>query len=171
MFDARVLGVDPGVAKMGLAVVARRGRMSELIWAGAVSTPSGEDEPARLLRLVEAMRRAIHDHAPTAVAIERVAFSRNVVSALTVARATGALLVVAGEAGLSVREYTPTEVKSAVTGVGHADKDQVRAALTRVHGLKGVPTQPDAADAVAVAVTHLSGARLQDSVARSEALQ
>jgi crossover junction endodeoxyribonuclease RuvC len=169
MFDTCVLGVDPGVARMGLAVVARRGSRSELVWADAVRTPSATDQSIRLLRLAEAMREAIRAHHPTAVALERVAFSRNVVSALTVARVTGAIMVVAAEAGLPVQEYAPTEVKSAVTGMGSADKEQIRTALVRVHGLIDVPMQPDAADAVAIAVTHLSGERLRAVVARSAA--
>ncbi len=88
-----------------------------------------------------------------------MAFNRNQVSALTVARATGAVMVVAAEAGLAVEEYSPTQVKDAVTGMGNADKAQVHRALVRVHGLRDVPEQPDAADAVAVALTHLTGAR------------
>ena len=70
-------------------------------------------------------------------------------------------MVVAADAGLPVEEYSPTEVKSVVTGAGNADKAQVLRALTRVHGLVGVPTQPDAVDAVAVALTHLTGERLR----------
>jgi crossover junction endodeoxyribonuclease RuvC len=83
------------------------------------------------------------------------------VSALTVARATGAIMVVAADAGLSVAEYGPNEVKMAVTGMGNADKQQVRRALVKVHRLKEVPVQSDAADAVAVALTHLVGARIR----------
>ena len=90
------------------------------------------------------------------MALERVAWNTNQVSALTVARATGAIMVVAADAGLSVTEYGPSEVKIAVTGMGNADKAQVRRALVRVHGLRDVPLQADAADAVAVAL-HPSG--------------
>ena len=127
------------------------------------ATPSGPppvlDEAARLGILAAAVRAAIAVHVPTSVAVERVAFNRNQVSALTVARATGAVMVVAAEAGLAVDEYSPTQVKDAVTGMGNADKAQVHRALVRVHGLRDVPEQPDAADAVAVALTHLTGAR------------
>jgi crossover junction endodeoxyribonuclease RuvC len=123
------------------------------------------EEAERLRILAAAMRRAIEDHAPGTVALERVAFNRNTVSALQVARATGAIMVVAAEAGLTVDEYAPTEVKSAITGMGNADKAQVRDALVRIHGLKAVPDQADAADAVAIALTHLSAARMR-SVAR-----
>ncbi|MDP9297750.1 MAG: crossover junction endodeoxyribonuclease RuvC [Actinomycetota bacterium] len=161
MFDTRVLGIDPGLARLGLAVVARRGRARQLVWTDVARTPAGMDESRRLMILVEAVRRAIAEHRPDAVAVERVAFNRNVVSAMAVARITGALMVTAAEAGLPIEEYSPTEVKNSVTGVGNADKRQVRDALVRVHGLTSVPLQADATDAVAVAVTHLAGARLR----------
>ena len=161
MFDSLVLGIDPGVARLGLAVVGRRGRRSVLIWSDTVRTAPDQEESERLMTLATAVRAAISAHAPTAVAVERVAFNRNQVSALTVARATGAVMVVAAEGGLPVTEYSPTQVKSAVTGMGNADKAQVYRALVRVHGLTDVPAQPDAADAVAVALTHLTGARLR----------
>ena len=98
-----------------------------------------------------------------------MAFNRNTVSALTVARATGAVMVVAAEAGLEVTEFSPSEVKSAVTGFGNADKQQVRMALAQVHGLREVPSQPDAADATAVAVTYLAGAGLRAAGGRATA--
>jgi crossover junction endodeoxyribonuclease RuvC len=160
MFETRVLGVDPGVARLGLAVVEGSARRAALVWAGDVRTEAGGEDAARLRRVCDAMREAIATHRPAAVALERLAWNRNQVSALAVARATGAIMVAAAEAGLSVAEYGPNEVKMAVTGMGNADKEQVRRALTRVHGLTEVPTQADAADAVAVALTHLVGARL-----------
>ena len=170
MFDTCVLGIDPGVARLGLAVIAATGRRPSLLWASTVTTPAHDDEAKRLATVAAATREAIETHRPTCVALERVAFNRNQVSALTVARATGAVMVVAAEACLPVEEYSPTEVKSAVTGMGNADKGQVRSALERVHGLRGVPSQADAADAVAVALTHLSGARMR-AVARTGSLR
>jgi crossover junction endodeoxyribonuclease RuvC len=161
MFDSLVLGVDPGVARLGLAVVGRTGRASSLVWSDTVLTDPSAEESERLLCLVRSVRSAIVTHAPSSVAVERVAFNRNVVSAMGVARATGAVMVVAAEAGLSIQEYSPTQVKSAVTGMGDADKTQVLRALVRVHGLRDVPTQADAVDAVAVALTHLTGERLR----------
>lgn len=169
MFDTCVLGVDPGVANLGLAVVARRDRRAVLRWARTVRTPSDLDEAQRLRLVAEAVREAIAEHRPEGVAIERVAWNRNQVSALLVARATGAVMVVAAEAGLPVEEYAPSEVKSAITGLGNADKRQVQQALERIHGLRDVPRQPDAADAVAVALTHLVAARMKSLAARSGA--
>jgi crossover junction endodeoxyribonuclease RuvC len=161
MFDSCVLGVDPGVAKLGLAAVARDGRRPILLWADTVTTGADAPEAERLWAVAEAVRTAITTHAPLSLAVERVAFNRNQVSALTVARATGAVMVVAVEAGIDIEEYSPTEVKSAVTGMGNADKAQVRHALERVHGFRDLPTKPDAVDAAAIALTHLVGARLK----------
>jgi crossover junction endodeoxyribonuclease RuvC len=167
MFDACVLGIDPGVARFGLAVVARRERRVTLLWAATVRTPTELDEAERLRVLADATRAAIAEHRPTAVAIERVAWNRNQVSALLVARATGVAMVVAADAGLAVEEYGPSEIKNAVTGSGTADKAQVQLALARIHGLREVPSQPDAADAVAVALTHLVAARVRGLTARA----
>jgi crossover junction endodeoxyribonuclease RuvC len=161
MFETRVLGVDPGVASLGLAVVDGNGRRASLAWSGTVRTEPGGQDAERLRRICEGVREAIATHAPAAVAIERLAWNRNQVSALAVARATGAIMVAAAESGLSVAEYGPNEVKIAVTGMGNADKEQVRRALTKVHGLRAVPGQTDAADAVAVALTHLVGSRMR----------
>ncbi len=166
MFESSVLGVDPGVARCGIAVVSRRGRSNDLHFVTTVTTPSDVDESLRLRAIADAARAAIAEHKPAAVAVERVAWSRNQVSALHVARATGAIILVAAEAGLAVAEYAPNEVKQAVTGAGNADKAQVQRALTRIHGLNGVPAQADAADAVAVALTHLLAAPMRAVAAR-----
>ena len=114
-------------------------------------------------------RAAIAEHRPASVAVERVAWSRNQVSALHVARATGVVMAAAAEAGLGVEEYAPNEVKQAITGAGNAGKDAVQRALTRIHGLRDVPAQPDAADAVAVALTHLLAAKMRGVAARAGA--
>ena len=161
VFDSCVLGVDPGLTTLGLAAVARRDRRPELLGAVTVKTSPEAPEPERLRTIAEAVRLAIADHRPDAVAVERVAWNRNQSSALHVARATGVVLLCAAEAGLSVDEYGPLEVKMAVTGQGNAEKSQVRDALVRFHGLDGVPSQPDAADAVAVALCHLTQSRLK----------
>ena len=170
MFEAPVLGVDPGVASVGLAAVARRDRSPALLWASTVRTPSDLPEAQRLRRLHEAVRSAISEHRPSSVAVESVRWNKNTSSAMAVARATGVVLLAAGEAGLPVEEYGPLEVKMAVTGQGNASKDQVRMALERLHGLRDVPAQPDAADAVAVALCHLLQSRLR-AVARRVALR
>jgi crossover junction endodeoxyribonuclease RuvC len=161
VFDSCALGVDPGLTALGLAAVRRSDRRHEIRFAATVRTPDGLPEADRLRLIHEAVRDAIATHGPEAVAVERVAWNRNQRSALHVARATGVVLLAASEAGLPVEEYGPLEVKMAVTGQGNADKARVRDALERLHGLRDVPTQPDAADAVAVALCHLTQSRLR----------
>ena len=165
MFDTCVLGVDPGVSRCGIAAIVRRDRATELRWAGTIRTSGAAPEAERLRSIASAMREAVARFEPASVAIERVAWNRNQVSALQVARATGVLMMVAAEAGLEVEEYSPSEVKSAVTGAGNATKAQVAEALVRLHRLRGVPDEPDAADAIAVALTHLVGAPLRRAAA------
>jgi len=131
-----------------------------------VRTASDLPDAARLRLLHEAVAEAIATHRPSSVAIERIAWNKNQVSAMIVARATGVILLAAAEAGLEVEEYGSLEVKMAVTGQGNADKAQVRMALERFHGLKGLPDQPDAVDAAAIALCHLTQARLRKVAAR-----
>jgi crossover junction endodeoxyribonuclease RuvC len=108
-----------------------------------------------------AVRDLIRERRPGVMAIERLMWGRNTGSAMEVARASGALMIAAAQAGVPVEEYAPLEVKMAVTGVGNAPKEQVRRALDRVLRVQGVPSDPDAADAVAVAVCHLQQSKLR----------
>ncbi len=169
MFDTCVLGIDPGVARLGLAVVVRRDRKAVIVWSDTVRTDRRTPESLRLLTISLAVRAALAEHRPGSVALERVAWNVNKASAMAVARATGVVMAAAAEAGVPVEEYGSLEVKNAITGSGGADKDQVLAALVRIHGLADVPTQPDAADAVAIAVTHMVRSRYAAAAARAGA--
>jgi len=164
VFEGAVLGVDPGLAVTGLAAVRSGGGGPQVLWSGTLRTPSDLAESLRLRRVYGAVREAISEHGVAAVAVERVMWGRNVGSALTVARATGVILLAAADAGVPVEEYAPLEVKMAVTGVGNAGKDQVRRALAMTHGLSGVPAQADAADAVAVALCHVTQSKMRQLV-------
>jgi crossover junction endodeoxyribonuclease RuvC len=166
VFDYCVLGVDPGVLALGLAAVARHERKPVLVFADTVRTASELPDAERLRLLHDAVAEAISTHRPGSLAIERIAWNKNQVSAMIVARATGVILLAAAEAGLEVEEYGSLEVKMAVTGQGNANKAQVRMALERFHGLKGLSDQPDAVDAAAIALCHLTQARLRKVAAR-----
>lgn len=167
MFDTCVLGIDPGVARLGLAVVVRRDRKPVIVWSGTVQTDRQTPEAIRLHTISLAVRAALAEHRPESVALERVAWNVNKASAMAVARATGVVMAAAAEAGVPVEEYGSLEVKNAITGSGGADKAQIHTALVRIHGLADVPTQPDAADAVAIAVTHLVRSRFAAAAARA----
>lgn len=167
MFDRVVIGVDPGVAATGVAVVAGGpGGAAGVVSAGTVRTHPGSPEADRLRSVYRAVVSAVRDHRPEAVAVERLMWGRNVGSAMGVARASGVILLAAAEAGVAVFEYAPLEVKMAVTGNGAAGKREVRTALERLHGVADLPREADAADAVAVAVCHLGQSRALREAAR-----
>ena len=160
MFDRLVIGIDPGMASTGLAVVSGRPTGGAGVMAAVtVRTRAGAPEPDRLRTLFHTTLAAIDRHRPGAIAVERLMWGRNVTSAMGVARATGVVLLAAAEAGLPVFEYAPLEVKLAVAGNGSAGKPEVRRALERLHGVADLPAEPDAADAVAVGLCHLHQSR------------
>jgi crossover junction endodeoxyribonuclease RuvC len=161
MFDGTVLGVDPGTAAVGLAAVTREGSALSVRWSQTLRTPAGMSAAERLRRIHHGVRAAIEATGADSMAVERLMWGRNTKSAMEVSRASGVILLAAAEAGIPVEEYAPLEVKMSVTGVGNAPKDQVRRALALVLGATAVPAEPDAADAVAVAVCHLHQSRLR----------
>lgn len=129
-------------------------RRVELVHVGVIRTPPDADPAARLLLVSEGIGRAIAEHRPHAVAIERVFAQHNLRTVMGTAQASGVALAKAAEVGLPVSLHTPSEVKAAVTGYGGADKAQVGAMVARVLGLTEVPRPADAADALALAICH-----------------
>lgn len=165
MFDQVILGVDPGTGAVGLASVRGNAAAASVTWSSTVRTPPDAPAPERLRRIYRAVGEAIDAQRPTAVAVERLMWGKNIGSAMEVARASGAVMVAAAEAGVPVEEYAPLEVKMAVTGAGNASKDQVRKGLRLLLG-SGVPDEPNAVDAVAVALCHLQQSKMRTLGAR-----
>jgi crossover junction endodeoxyribonuclease RuvC len=161
MFERVVLGVDPGTSAVGLAIVGAGPGRASVVWWKTIRTQPTVPAAERLRRISGAVREAMDAHAPEALALERLMWGRNTGSAMQVARASGAIMVAAAEAGIPVEEYAPLEVKMAVTGVGNASKGQVRRGLGLLLGPGAVPDDADAADAVAVALCHLQQSRLR----------
>lgn len=155
-----VLGIDPGTALTGYGLVREEDDRLVLVECGAIATPAGEPLPARLQIIYRELRRIIERHAPDAGAIEELFFSRNVRTALSVGQARGVVLLALADAGLSIAEYKPLEVKQAVAGYGGADKHQVQEMVRMLLDLDEVPQPDDAADAAAVAICHVHSARL-----------
>lgn len=149
-----VLGLDPGLTTTGYGVVTREAGKMRAAAYGAIRTPPTEDTPARLVRLRAEVQELLRKYEPDAVALERLLFSTNRRTAMDVARASGVILFAIGEAGLRCTEYSPPEIKLAVTGVGQAGKQQVRYMVTQILGLQAPPRPLDAADALALAVCH-----------------
>ncbi|WP_083280039.1 crossover junction endodeoxyribonuclease RuvC [Corynebacterium sp. HMSC29G08] len=151
----RVMGIDPGLTRCGLSVVqAGRGRQILPVAVGVARTPSDADLAERLLRLSRAVGEWMDDYRPDVVAMERVFERGNVSTVMHTAHAVGVLVLAAAERGIPVHQYTPSEVKKAVSGNGRADKKQMTNMITRILGLSEAPKPADAADALAIAVCH-----------------
>lgn len=163
----RVLGIDPGYATTGFAVIERaRGTLTPVA-IGAIRTSGSDPQPARLAQLRTDLLALIAEHAPVGVALERVFFTVNARTAMAVGQASGVAMATAGEAGLDVTEYTPTEVKQSVTGTGTAPKHQVQAMVAALLRLAEAPKPADAADACALAICHLNRNGLSQALARA----
>lgn len=147
-----VLGIDPGTALTGYGVVERTGSRIHALDYGCIRTGADRPLPERLLEIRAAMAELIELHKPSLVAVERLFFNRNVRTAFAVGQARGAVLLTAGEHGLPVFEFTPNEVKMAVTGYGRAPKAQVQRMVQMVLDLPELPRPDDAADALAIAI-------------------
>jgi crossover junction endodeoxyribonuclease RuvC len=161
MFVPVVLGIDPGVSRCGYGAVAAEGSRLEARACGVIRTPPGDLLPDRLAALQIELESLVADLRPAAVAVERVFFQTNVRTAMSVGQASGLALAVAARAGVPVCQYTPNEVKQAVAGYGAAGKGQVQAMVARLLHLPEVPRPPDAADALALAICHLSAGRFR----------
>ncbi len=157
-----VLGIDPGTAATGYGVVTReRGGMARLVECGVVRTRARDPLPARLREIFEGLEELIARHRPDAMAVESVFYAKNVRTTVTLGHARGVILLAGELAGLTVHEFPPAEIKKAVVGTGAATKEQVQRMVQSLLSLAVVPKPVDAADALALAVTHLAVHRVQ----------
>ena len=158
-----VLGVDPGTATTGYGVVAERADGEfEMLACGVVRTAAGDPMHLRLQELFRDLRAIIREFQPDEMAVEKLFFGRNVTTAISVGQARGAILLAAAEESLPVVEYTPAEVKQAISGYGNAEKRQVQEMVRQVLHLDAAPQPDDAADGLAIAVCHLQSARYRN---------
>lgn len=157
-----ILGIDPGTAITGYGLVRQiGGRRVELVDYGVIRTPSRLPMAERLRQLYHELADVIANYRPDEAAVEELFFSRNVTTALSVGQARGVAILAAAEAGLSVHEYKPREIKQAIVGYGNASKEQVQEMVRVLLGIDEIPHPDDAADAVAVAICHIHSAPLQ----------
>jgi len=152
-----ILGVDPGLARMGYGLIRETAGRWRMVEGGTLSTPAGMPVEKRLVMLFEGLRALVEKHRPQVLALEQLFFSKNVTTGMAVGQARGVAVLVAGLADLPVFEYRPAEVKQAVTGYGQADKGQVQKMVKLLLGLAETPKPDDTADALAVALTHAQG--------------
>ena len=156
-----VLGIDPGLASTGVGVVAARGRDFAALGYDCIRTDQSRKLPDRLALLNRELKKLLKRFSPDEVAMERLFFSKNVKTAMIVGQAQGAALLALAGTGLDVVQYTPKDVKMAVTGDGSADKRDVALMVKRVLRMREIPRPDDAADALAVAYCHLASTRLE----------
>ncbi len=149
-----ILGIDPGFGRMGYAVVAAAGDDLRLIVCDAIMTPTGQAYPLRLQLIYEELSVIIARYCPQEAAIEELFFGKNATTTIGVAQARGVVLLTLVQSGLTITEYTPSEVKLAVTGYGAARKEQVGYMVRQLLDLPSIPRPDDAADAAAIAICH-----------------
>ena len=153
---ARVLGIDPGLSRCGFGLVERRAGAPRSLAFGVLRTDVDAPLPERLGVLQTDVEALFAEHRPDVVAVERLFFQVNVRTAMSVGQASGVVLAAAARGGAAVHMYTPNEVKQAVTGYGAATKEQVQLMVQTLLGLATLPQPADAADAAALALTHLA---------------
>ncbi len=154
------LGIDPGTATTGYGLV-RLAPDGELVAVkyGVILTPKESTAPARLVMLFDQLNDLLKEHSPDTAAVEKLFFQSNVKTALAVGQARGVIMLCLQKAGIEPFEYTPNEIKQAVAGYGGADKRQVQDMVRALLQLNSIPKPDDAADALAVAITHLNTSR------------
>lgn len=147
-----ILGIDPGTATTGFGVVDSAGQSLKFVGGGVIKTPAKAPMPLRLQTISRELAEIINEYKPELMSVELLYFATNVTTAMSVGQARGVVLLAAAEAGLEVVEFTPLQVKQAVTGYGQAAKPQIQEMVKTLLKLKELPRPDDAADALAVAI-------------------
>ncbi len=153
-----ILGIDPGYAIVGVGVIEYKANKFKVIDYGAITTSKDDDFNDRLLQIHSRLTKIIAAYKPQAMAIEKLYFNTNATTAIGVAEARGVCILAAKQANMNIAEYTPLQVKQAVTGYGKADKKQVQEMTKMLLNLESVPKPDDTADALAMAICHAHSA-------------
>lgn len=150
----RIIGIDPGTGILGFGIVdVNRGKM-RLITAGVITTPAHTPLPDRLEEIYTGLTSIIQETKPDVMSIEKLFFTKNITTAISVAEARGVAILTGRQANLPIHEYTPNEIKKSITGYGAAKKPQIQEMVRIQLGLQEVPKPDDCADALAAALTH-----------------
>ncbi len=155
----RIIGIDPGTGILGFGVIEIKGDEVVLLDAGVITTPAHTPLDERLVEIHDSLKDIIADTKPHMMSIEKLFFARNVTTAMSVSHARGVAMLAGKKAGLTIHEYTPLEIKMAITSYGKADKKQVQEMVRVLLKLKHIPKPDDAADALAAALTHAQSMR------------
>ena len=149
-----IMGIDPGLATMGYGIIEANRGDSRLIQSGTINTPAGQPMPQRLRAIYMGVQQLMDIYHPDEVAFEELFFNNNATTAIPVAEARGVLIVACKQYVDRLFEYTPLQIKQALTGNGRAEKKQVQFMVKSILGLNAIPKPDDAADALAVALCH-----------------
>lgn len=155
----RIIGIDPGTGILGFGVIDIVGNKTKLVTAGVITTPAHTPIDERLEEIFDGLTQIIAETKPSVMAIEKLFFSRNVTTAISVAQARGVAMLTGRKAKLPIAEYTPQQIKQSLTGYGKADKKQVQEMVRIQLGLSEAPKPDDCADALAAAITHFMMSR------------
>ena len=156
-----ILGIDPGLATLGYGVIEVVNDKRRLIQFGTLTTPAGEPMPQRLRAIFQGMNQLMDIYRPDDVAFEELFFSKNITTGMAVSAARGVALVAVAERTDNLYEYTPMQIKQAVTGYGGADKRQVQQMVKMLLNMREIARPDDAADALAVALTHANSMNMK----------
>ena len=148
----RIIGIDPGTGILGFGVIDAKNGKTKLVTAGVIRTPAHTPLPERLEEIYNGLTEIIAETKPDVMAIEKLFFSKNITTAISVAQARGVAMLTGRQASLPIEEYTPNEIKQAITGYGAAKKAQVQEMVRIQLGLAEVPKPDDCADALAAAI-------------------
>jgi len=159
-----ILGIDPGYAIMGWGVIRTLAAEAECLGCGVIETCPSEEMGQRLAIINRELAEIIEKYRPEDIAIEELFFGKNAKTAIKVAHARGIVMMRAVEHTGRIFEYKPSQIKQAVVGVGNADKNQIRFMVQRLLNLKSIPKSDDAADALAIAITHCALTRRQSNL-------
>jgi len=157
----RIIGIDPGTGILGFGVVDVARGKTTMVTAGVITTPAHTPIDERLEEIFDGLTDIIRETKPSVMSIEKLFFSQNVTTAISVAQARGVAMLTGRKARLPIAEYTPQQIKQTLTGYGKADKKQVQEMVRLQLGLKDVPKPDDCADALAAAITHYMMSRGQ----------
>jgi crossover junction endodeoxyribonuclease RuvC len=152
----RILGIDPGTGILGFGIIDNKSGKNTLVDAGVIRTPVNQLTQERLITIYDELKEIIAEHKPQVMVVEQLFFAKNVTTAMTVSQARGVVLLLGEQLGLKLVEFTPLQIKQALTGYGKADKKQVQEMVRLQLGLTEVPKPDDAADALAAALTFSS---------------
>lgn len=158
----RILGIDPGIAIVGFGVVDKNGNRYSTVEYGAITTPAHTPLENRLKTIYDEMTLLIANFRPDAMSVEELFFNSNAKTAIAVGQARGVIILSAVENGVPIYEYTPLQVKQALTGYGRASKMQIQQMMRTMLGLSEIPKPDDVADALAIAVCHGNSVRYND---------